>query len=65
MFAAITADPDDINYKPVNHPDRIAYDQIVEVMEPTDPAELASQLRKAFKGMVKTSAAKFADIMLP
>ena len=42
MFAAITADPDDINYKPVNHPDRIAYDQIVEVMEPTDEAELAS-----------------------
>ena len=34
-------------------------------MEPTDPAGLAAQLRKALKGMVKTGAAKFADIMLP
>lgn len=65
MFGAITADPDDITYYPEDHPDRAGFDELVEVMEPTDPADLAVQLRKFLKGMVKTGAAKFADIMLP
>jgi hypothetical protein len=65
MFSAITADPDDIVYKPQDHPDRIHYEQFVETMEPHDPVDLGNQLRKFLKGMVKTGAAKFADIMMP
>ena len=65
MFSAITADPDDIVFKPEDHPDCIMYKQLVDTMEPHDPVDLGNQLRKFLKGMVKTGAAKFADIMMP
>ena len=65
IFGAITADEQNLAYMPEDCEERKKFEELLVRMPPDDPEDLRNRIRKFTKSMIKTGAAKTADIMIP
>ena len=65
LFSSIISDIDQMIYKSADCKEWEELDEFIQNMEVDDKEDLEDKLRKSFKTMIKTGAAKIADIKIP